>query len=178
MPKQSLKLEGKKFGKLTVIEKTNLRYHGRVIWKCKCECGNDAFVNSYDLISDRVKSCGCMRRYNLVGRKFGRLTVIKEANRNSKDRRQWLCKCDCGNEVILPTTALTTRNTRSCGCLRTKDLVGRRFGKITVLEKTNKKKYKRFLWKCKCDCGNIIYLNTTELLFTKLDRCSECRNKK
>lgn len=175
MLNKTLHLEGKKFNKLTVIEITDRRYHNRIIWKCKCDCGNEVYVSSYDLRFGRIQSCGCLKRYNLVGERFGKLTVIKEAERKPDKRRQWLCKCDCGNETTLTTTALTSGNTRSCGCMRTKDLVGKRFGKLVVLEKTNRKKYKRFLWKCKCDCGNIFYLNTTELTYTHLDRCSDCR---
>lgn len=48
---------------------------------------------------------------------YGRLTVlefIERKNRNS----YWKCKCDCGNEIIIPITYLTSGDTKSCGCLR------------------------------------------------------------
>jgi len=38
-----------------------------------------------------------------------------------------------------------------------RDLIGQRFGRLVVLEKTDKRdKSGCFIWKCKCDCGNII----------------------
>ena len=30
----------------------------------------------------------------------------------------WLCKCNCGNNTIIPTNKLTSGKTKSCGCLR------------------------------------------------------------
>jgi hypothetical protein len=36
----------------------------------------------------------------MEGKRFGRLTVIKFEESNKKGRI-WLCKCDCGNEVML-----------------------------------------------------------------------------
>lgn len=54
---------------------------------------------------------------SLIGKRFGRLTVISFAGidgRNSK----WLCKCDCGNEIVLKDHKLITGHTRSCGCLQ------------------------------------------------------------
>lgn len=40
---------------------------------------------------------------NLIGQKFGRLTVISEYGRYKKKQVQWLCKCECGNTVIATT---------------------------------------------------------------------------
>lgn len=57
---------------------------------------------------------------NLIGKKFGRLTVIKEADSNIKHRRAWCCKCECGNtkDVIVTTGDLKNGHTQSCGCLQ------------------------------------------------------------
>lgn len=52
---------------------------------------------------------------DLTGQKFGRLTVIKRAE-NKGTRATWLCKCDCGNELIVVGKNLRTGNTKSCGC--------------------------------------------------------------
>ena len=53
---------------------------------------------------------------NLIGQKFGRLTVISEYGRYKKKQVQWLCKCECGNTVIATTGSLNSGNTTSCGC--------------------------------------------------------------
>ena len=54
---------------------------------------------------------------DLTGKKFGRLLVIERVENNKKQQVQWLCKCDCGNEVKVISKSLTSGNTKSCGCL-------------------------------------------------------------
>lgn len=57
---------------------------------------------------------------NLVGKRFGRLLVIKDTGRNDgkkPPRRLWKCLCDCGNTVEVITSNLNRGTTRSCGCL-------------------------------------------------------------
>jgi hypothetical protein len=51
---------------------------------------------------------------NLVGRKFGRLTVVSKAHMGNN----WICHCECGNEKIAFGGSLKNGGTRSCGCLR------------------------------------------------------------
>jgi len=58
-----------------------------------------------------------MREY-LKGRKFNRLTVISEYGRSARNDILWLCKCDCGKEVIQPTRKLKRGEVKSCGCYR------------------------------------------------------------
>lgn len=54
--------------------------------------------------------------------------------------------------------------------------VGNRYGKLLVLEKTNKSKNNRILYKCKCDCGNIVYYNSTD--FKHCVSCGCYKNSK
>lgn len=54
-------LTGKKFGRLTVIERAH--NHGReTYWKCQCDCGNFKEINGAKLKSGHTKSCGCLVR--------------------------------------------------------------------------------------------------------------------
>lgn len=56
-------ITGNKYGKLTAIEFAySSSYHER-IWKCKCDCGNDAYVSIHSLTSGNTKSCGCLSQY-------------------------------------------------------------------------------------------------------------------
>lgn len=52
--------------------------------------------------------------------RFGRLEVIGQAEDyirpNGKREAQWLCKCNCGNEVVVLGTSLKRGLTKSCGC--------------------------------------------------------------
>ena len=59
-----------------------------------------------------------MNKKNLVGQRFGRLTVLSDSDMRSTDGSiKWLCQCDCGSRIYVNTTSLTSGNTQSCGCL-------------------------------------------------------------
>ena len=64
-------------------------------------------------------------RIDMVGKKFGRLTVLKEVGRNKYGHVLWLCMCDCGIEKIINGSSLREGFSKSCGCLR-KELTGKR----------------------------------------------------
>lgn len=53
---------------------------------------------------------------DLVGKKFGRLTVIEFVGVDKHRSRMWLCKCDCGGEANTTTQHLNSGHTQSCGC--------------------------------------------------------------
>ena len=55
-------LVGRQFERLRVIKVTTKRLHGRLVWKCKCSCGNTKKVISTSLLSGHTKSCGCLHR--------------------------------------------------------------------------------------------------------------------
>lgn len=62
---------------------------------------------------------------NEIGKTYGYLTVIARAE-NTKDKRaQWLCKCKCGNEVVVLGKLLRNGHTRSCGCLAKETIIKR-----------------------------------------------------
>lgn len=54
---------------------------------------------------------------NISGQKFGRLLAISRDDRYGSRWPRWLCRCDCGNTVIVRQTDLRSKNTQSCGCL-------------------------------------------------------------
>lgn len=68
---------------------------------------------------------------DLVGKKYGRLTVIRREENSSDGHAKWLCKCDCGNFIITRGTSLRCGIVKSCGCLQ-KD-------KLRKQNKANKK---------------------------------------
>lgn len=59
-----------------------------------------------------------MKKIDITGNKYGRLTVIKENGKQGKNI-MWLCKCDCGKEINAIAYNLKNGHTRSCGCLQT-----------------------------------------------------------
>jgi hypothetical protein len=61
---------------------------------------------------------------NLIGKIFGRLTVIKQIENDKHGNLKWLCLCNCGNEKIILGNSLVSGRTRSCGCFK-KEFAGR-----------------------------------------------------
>ena len=103
---------GKRYGKLMVLKEYK---SGR--WRmctCQCDCGKVVEVRRYSLTSGNTTSCGCSRREDLTGKRFGHLTVIAYAG--SKKCAMWRCRCDCGKEIVTRASSLKNGNTKSCGC--------------------------------------------------------------
>jgi len=57
----------------------------------------------------------------VIGQRFGRLTVVRDAGRSSDGHVVWECVCDCGGTTTTNSNSLrrSVKGTRSCGCLRT-----------------------------------------------------------
>jgi hypothetical protein len=74
------------------------------------------------------KGCSSLRaRLNIKpGDKFGRLTIITEVEQRNK-KRYFLCQCDCGKQKTIWISALSTGNTKSCGCLQREITIRRNF---------------------------------------------------
>jgi hypothetical protein len=58
----------------------------------------------------------------MVGRKFGRLSVMRRSGRTDDNHITWECACDCGGNAIVPGRYLRSGGSKSCGCLRKKAL--------------------------------------------------------
>lgn len=52
-------LTGQRFGKLVVIRRAE-NIHRKAAWLCKCDCGNEKVVQSWNLVKGCTKSCGCL----------------------------------------------------------------------------------------------------------------------
>lgn len=188
---------GKKYGRLLVTKKLDTYKNGHPDFECLCDCGNKVIVNS-DCLRDKggTKSCGCLNKENakkmgeskfqdLVGQKFGRLYVSSLNSHPNKGMYLWNCKCDCGNDIIVPTNKLKSGNTQSCGCLKSEvtserfgyDLTNKRFGRVTVLFKNKENtSYNVRSWHCICDCGNEFDSTSSSLLNGHTQSCG-CLNK-
>jgi hypothetical protein len=153
-------LTGRRFGRLTVIEKTERKdKRGVRMWRCICDCGNEVFSTVSILNSGRKLSCGCIREEQALkpGERFGMLTLLYNTGKhNKKGSPLWLCKCDCGGEKEASSHNLKRGRTTHCGCKSLpEDFTGLRFGKLTALEYTEQRnKDGKRLWRCSCDCGN------------------------
>ena len=172
-------LTGKKFGNLTVLSMHKERIKKKIYWLCKCDCEfqTEFLVQGNNLSSGnttRCKLCSSKNRIiDLVGQKFDKLTVEELVGTENKNA-VWKCKCECGNYVIKNSSELKHNVNNSCGCSdEENNLVGKTFGKLTVLEKTEDRYYRNFVWKCECSCDNktIIYVHTNSLTTGNTKSC-------
>lgn len=58
------------------------------------------------------------RFVNLVGKKFGKLTVIARVDDDKSKKVMWLCECECGKRHITRSNSLTSGLRKSCGCMQ------------------------------------------------------------
>jgi hypothetical protein len=88
------------------------------------------------------------------GQRFGKLTTLRHLENDLKGYRQWLCKCECGNEKAIKVRDLTRH--KSCGCLRYMCRIiqpGDKHGRLTALRYTRRggcAKAPYFLFRCEC----------------------------
>jgi hypothetical protein len=61
-------LTGKRYGRLVVIEKAPNNANNKVMWRCLCDCGNEAVVIGSRLYTGKTKSCGCLIREKTIER--------------------------------------------------------------------------------------------------------------
>lgn len=194
MPKR-IDLTGQKFGYLTVVRLSDQKdSYGVRLWECRCDAcdGPPAYVLGAHLRNGARTSCGCRyvskpktltttrsKRMDLTGKRFGRLTVLEEAEQLGTKRR-WLCRCDCGSPPItVKMDSLRSGNTQSCGCYKidrtseanTVDIVGKRFGKLTVVRMLPEKQNQIPYYECKCDCGEKKNVAGTNLRSGQVKSC-------
>lgn len=114
---------------------------------------------------------------NLIGQRFGKL-VVEAQEETANGNRRWRCKCDCGKLHISTTGNLRSGHTTDCGCVKSPDLTGRVFGKLTVLGRSDtygsRGQRKTRLWECQCECGAITYKATDTLTNSDVSMCKKC----
>lgn len=112
-------IQGQRFGKLIVLKDSGKRKNSKIVWLCKCDCGNYHETMSSSLILGKTNSCGCNKTADLIGLKYGRLTVVESLDKRSSNRNKiWMCKCECGNFIEVKTGNLSKGYVKSCGCLK------------------------------------------------------------
>ena len=92
-----------------------------------------------------------------IGEKFNKLTVISKSDKKTGGNSYYICKCDCGETREVVGWRLTNGEIKAChNCSKLfKDMTGKKFGKLTVINITSKRTVNReIIWHCKCDCGN------------------------
>jgi hypothetical protein len=125
---------GSIFGNLLLLKRIP-EFRKPTKYICVCSCGNFCTKYSRDITIGNVKSCGCLHipivLDNYIGKRFGKLCIL-----NVTIEEEFICKCDCGKEIIKPFKNIIYKNTKSCGCINRSDRSNhfnwRGFGEISL----------------------------------------------
>lgn len=60
--------------------------------------------------------CEIMKKINIIGEKYGKLTVLLEHSKSRNGHERYTCQCECGNQCNILKTHLRQGNTTHCGC--------------------------------------------------------------
>lgn len=157
-------LKGKKFGEWEPI-----KYIGNCRWLCRCSCGVERSIRTYDLKHGKSKSCGhnTNRFIDLTDQQFGEWKVLEYVG-NGK----WSCKCSCGTVQNMSGYDLTHGISKHCKNIihTTKIIPGNKYGDWEVLEYIGDGK-----WKCRCSCGKVLSVAGQSLLSGASKSCGHSK---
>lgn len=207
MGRKRIDYTGYKFNRLTVLrydQEASLNNSKRCsMYVCKCDCGNVTHpISITDLKRGHTKSCGCLlkeqvknnsskiAKLDMIGKKFGKLTVTRKYTDQNSKVIKWYCNCDCGKkDYIVEGTSLRAGRVKSCGCLIResahngyKDITGNKYGILTAIKPIdedykNRKTGMKWLTKCDCGCTKIVKLNSLESGVTISCGCITSKNE-
>lgn len=120
-------LIGKKFNELTILDVSEpiAKLKSQRICTCLCSCGRKAEKNLSLVINGYTKSCGfCLKGVRarekehsyLIGQSIGKLTILSHADdlKAAEEKDDYLCRCSCGREVVLPISEIVNGVITSC----------------------------------------------------------------
>lgn len=179
-------ISGRHFERLTVLFPVMSKNKKK--WLCKCDCGNNVAITYSALVNNITKSCGCLQkeaiskyfeesRLNYIGQKFGKLTVVEFVG-TEKYESIYKFRCDCGNIIKTTLHRVKEGNTKSCGCLKQDrinsyktDIIGKKFGYLTVQSYAGINAYGTSDFRCLCDCGETVVVSRNSLVTGHVQSC-------
>jgi hypothetical protein len=106
-----------------------------------------------------------MEKESLVGKIFGKLTVIERIGRKYEGNKNiyWKCRCSCGREIDVRRSHLTCTGIKSCGCLSGIKPNGIKKNKLFSVIET--------ICKCECFCGNVFFADDKHIKSGFVESC-------
>lgn len=127
MPHPLRDITGQVFGRLEVLIKSRRKSGGNTMYRVRClDCGAEKNVQRGSLFRLKGTGCRCDRRKltgkSLIGKKIDRITVVAFAKSDEHQKLRWVCRCECGNQMVHTTSYIRQRektNVFACNsCLR------------------------------------------------------------
>lgn len=148
-------VKGDTFEDWTVESLSYIDEKGNDYYKCSCSCGVLKDIRGAYLKSGESTSCGGFKHFDLTGKAFGDLTVLKYSHKDKNRKSHYECLCSCGYVKIIRGDSLTGGSTKTCGRKEHNSLIGRSFYKWKVIEVSHIDVHENVYYTCKCSCGNI-----------------------
>ena len=119
------------------------------------------------------------KKYDLIGKQFGKLLVLEKAYVNN--RIKWRCKCSCGNDTCyFCSDELNSGRKTMCGTCgaklshikHRKSRIGEKHGRLTIVDEdynyngTGKK-----VFICNCDCGKSNIIKSKSYIWNDNSSC-------
>ena len=124
-----------------------------------------------------------MPALQLENQTFGYWKVLSKNEEVSRAKKQsyWNCECQLCNQIYqVRGSCLTNGKSTKCdSCNRhkvTTNEVNNTYNKLTVIQEQGNKNNRK-MWLCKCECGNLIEVSTTDLRTGAVKSCGKCPGK-
>ena len=143
-------------------------------WVCQCSCNAMAEIHGAALTEGRARGCGCQlqpSRKDITGQLFGAWLVLTLSRRRSRSRGLWVCQCRCSTLREMSGDRLRSGATTDCGCLRTKVVPHRWYGRLFTLKRAGTAADRSALWSCQCACGAMCAVRSRELITGRTRSC-------
>jgi hypothetical protein len=118
---------------------------------------------------------------DIVGKMFGKWTVLCFVGRDAKSNKIYKCRCDCGiekeqrSQTLINGESLQCKECRMSDFNKVEDIIGRRFGSWSVVGRTKNEQRNEWYYSCVCDCGTERYISGSSLKSSRTVQCHRCR---
>lgn len=126
---------GQQFGELTIVKfverkeiKSSINDNGKMrkrflqMFLCRCSCGGERIASLQELKSGKVTRCKNCRKSKLLGRVYGKLTIVDIARKAYVDEEGKKygaivkVQCSCGNNLVVYASALSNKVSPKVSC--------------------------------------------------------------
>lgn len=119
------------------------------------------------------------RMKNLSGQVINNIQALFPYDKTGDGKYKWICKClYCNSYFGMIGTKFTQGTSKSCGCLKSEDLTGKVFGKLTVRRPAPSLNKQESYWYCDCECGRKNYPVKSRNLKEKRTKSCGCLLKR